>query len=151
MYNYLSRILNFKALELKNERRNENKMDSIKNTQICLWVPLLVGWMALESHLSSYFPSTKWKVQPILFQAYNMMDLRWLLLYYHKCILCFPVSLVFKNVFLFFTLMLFPIYRISFPGNVDIFHLSILFQYFKASIEYILIFHRVLQDPFILI
>ena len=43
MYNYLSRILNFKALELKNERRNENKMDSIKNTQICLWVPLLVG------------------------------------------------------------------------------------------------------------
>ena len=69
MYNYLSRILNFKALELKNEKGNENKMDSIKNTQIFLWVPLQVGWMTLESHLSSYFPSTKWKVQPILLQA----------------------------------------------------------------------------------
>lgn len=43
MYNYLSRILNFKALELKNEKGNENKMDSIKNTQIFLWVPLQVG------------------------------------------------------------------------------------------------------------
>lgn len=63
----------------------------------------------------------------------------------------FPISLVFKNVFLFFILMLLPVYRISFPGNMDIFHLSTLFQHFKASIEYILIFHRVLQDPFSLI
>lgn len=42
MYNYLSRILNFKALEFKSEKGNENKMDSMKNTQIFLWVPLLV-------------------------------------------------------------------------------------------------------------
>lgn len=125
MYNYLSRILNFKALELKNERRNENKMDSIKNTQICLWVPLLVGWMALESHLSSYFPSTKWKVQPILFQAYNMMDLRWLLLYCHKCILCFPVSLVFKNVFLFFYPYALPYIQNFLPRECG--HLSLVY------------------------